>query len=417
MLLEIYLKQNNLSLKQIHLNSGIAESTIRSIDKRDLEKWNIEYFDAIGKSLNKSKYTVMRELEKLQASIADEKNSLMYNGKFDLENRRYIGNKNKLMDWISKLIVENTVGNSFFDVFAGTGVVSKAMLNKYDEFILNDFLYSSNIIFHAFFDSDDYDRQKLIHYKELFQEINDNKYDDDYFSNNYGNKYFSVRDAKVIGEIRTRIDLLNDLNDKERNILIASLLYSVDKIANTVGHYDAFRKNVNIEDKFVFELIKPMNTENKKVKIYREDSNLLIKKVSADIAFIDPPYNSRQYSRFYHVLESIVKWDKPKLVGTAMKPPEENMSDYCRCSAPKIFEDLINNLNVKNIVVTYNNTYDSRSSSSRNKITLEQIKNILEKKGKTEIFETDYYRFNAGKTDVSNHKELVFITKVGIFGE
>ena len=136
--------------------------------------------------------------------------------------------------------------------------------------------------------------------------------------------------------------------------------------------------------------------------------------VAADVAFIDPPYNSRQYSRFYHVMETITKWEKPELTGAAMKPPEENMSNYCRNSAPKVFAELIESLNVKYIVVTYNNTYDSKSSSSRNKITLEQIKEILEKKGKTQVFETDYHRFNAGKTDATDHKELVFITRVDV---
>ena len=96
-----------------------------------------------------------------------------------------------------------------------------------------------------------------------------------------------------------------------------------------------------------------------------------------------------------------------------MKPPEENMSDYCRNSAPEVFGELIESLNVRYIVVTYNNTYDSKSSSSRNKITLEQIREILEKKGKTQVFETGYHRFNAGKTDSTDHKELVFITEVG----
>lgn len=38
------------------------------------------------------------------------------------------------------------------------------------------------------------------------------------------------------------------------------------------------------------------------------DANQLVRKVKADIAFIDPPYNSRQYSRFYHILENIVQW-------------------------------------------------------------------------------------------------------------
>lgn len=96
-----------------------------------------------------------------------------------------------------------------------------------------------------------------------------------------------------------------------------------------------------------------------------------------------------------------------------MKPPEENMSEYCRSTAPKAFEDLVNHLKVRYIVVTYNNTYDSKSSSSKNKITLEEIKAILEAKGKTLVFEKSHQCFNTGKTEFADHKEMVFITKVG----
>lgn len=103
----------------------------------------------------------------------------------------------------------------------------------------------------------------------------------------------------------------------------------MDKVANTVGHYDAYRKIDTIEDKFVYELINPEKTSDK-FFIYRMDANILVRKVKADIAFIDPPYNSRQYSRFYHVLENVVQWKKPQLVGTALKPQAENMSEYGR---------------------------------------------------------------------------------------
>ena len=36
------------------------------------------------------------------------------------------------------------------------------------------------------------------------------------------------------------------LNERERAILITSLLYAMDKIAQTCGHYDAYRKNGNL---------------------------------------------------------------------------------------------------------------------------------------------------------------------------
>lgn len=89
------------------------------------------------------------------------------------------------------------------------------------------------------------------------------------------------------------------------------------------------------------------------------------------------------------------------------------MSEYCRSSAPKVFADLIKHIDVKYIVVTYNNAYNTKSSSSRNKITLKEIKDILSSKWQTAIYEKKHQCFNAGKTEFDNHKEYVFITKAG----
>lgn len=334
----------------------------------------------------------------------------------NINNRRYTGSKYKLMPWIKELILENCPEHdSLFDVFGGTGVVTSELLDITSSNIINDFLFSNEIIYKAFFGKGKYDRKKLKAHVNKYSEIDRNILEDNYVSENYGDKYFRYEDAKLIGFIREDLQREYDngeINEREFCILLASLLYSFDRCANTVGHYEAYIKGKEIRAEFIYGLVEPIISKNK-IDIYREDSNELAKRVVADIAFIDPPYNSRQYSRFYHVMETITKWEKPELVGTAMKPPEENMSNYCRNSAPKVFAELIESLKVKYIVVTYNNTYDSKSSSSRNKITLEQIQEILEKKGKTQIFETDYHRFNAGKTDASDHKELVFITRVG----
>ena len=66
---------------------------------------------------------------------------------------------------------------------------------------------------------------------------------DNYVSPNFGGKYFSLSDAKKIGCIREDLEQQREnLSRKEFDILLASLLYSMDKIANTVGHYDAYRK-------------------------------------------------------------------------------------------------------------------------------------------------------------------------------
>ena len=339
-----------------------------------------------------------------------------YDSMFNIDNRRYVGSKTKLIPWIRKEIISNCKScKSFCDLFAGTGVVSNSFIDIYDTFYINDFLYSNEIIYKAFFENKKYDIDKLNKIKKKYKEIRIDEISDNYVSKNYGNKFFSNDDAKIIGHIRENIEKKyknEKINEKEYDILLASLIYSFDKIANTVGHYDAYRKKTKNFEKFEFDLINPIKTQGKKIIITREDSNIISKKIRGDIVFIDPPYNSRQYSRFYHLLETIVKWDKPKLYGTALKPKEENMSDYCRANAPVVFEELIKGLKCKYIIVTYNNTYNSKSSSSKNKITLYEIKSILQNKGKTIILNKTHRFFNAGKSNLENHKEYLFITKV-----
>ena len=330
---------------------------------------------------------------------------------FNIENRRYIGSKAKLMPKIVELVLSNTKGNSFFDVFSGTGVVSKYFLEHYDTFILNDLLYSNEIIYRSFFESNNFD---IISLKSKINSLLPHSLDnisENYFSDMFGGKYFSYNDAKLIGFIREIINNKKLFNRKEKEILLTSLIYSADRVANTVGHYEAYIKGKFIQDRFQLDLIRPLNTINKNISIYRQDANLLINRISSDIAFIDPPYNSRQYSRFYHVLDNLTQWDKPELFGTALKPKEQNMSEYCRVKAPIIFDELVKNINAKFLVVTYNNTYTSKSKSSQNKISHEQILSSLANIGKTKIFELPHSHFNAGKSSLDNHKEFVFITE------
>lgn len=336
----------------------------------------------------------------------------IYSKPIALESRRYIGSKAKLIDWIMETIKKETDDvHTFFDVFAGTGVVTKAALNSFDYVFTNDFLHSNNLIYKAFFEDGDFDEIKIGDFLDRYNEIDPATIPENYFSINFGGKYFEHGIAKLVGYIRQDIeDKKDSLTEKEYCILIASLIYNIDKLANTVGHFEAYIKKPINPQPLKLRMIEAESYDN--IQIFKQDSNLLAKGLTADIAYIDPPYNSRQYSRFYHVYETLVKWDMPQLFGVAMKPTPENMSRYCTSRAVDAFEDLISSLNVKYIAVSYNNTYNSKSSSSENKITLAQIKYILEKCGPTHMYECSHRFFNAGKTDFNDHKELLFITAV-----
>ena len=86
------------------------------------------------------------------------------------------------------------------------------------------------------------------------------------------------------------------------------------------------------------------------------DSNELVRKIYADLVYIDPPYNSRQYCDAYHLLENVARWEKPQVFGVARKMDRTKLkSKYCTKNATKTFEDLIRNLNCKYILFSYNN--------------------------------------------------------------
>ena len=337
---------------------------------------------------------------------------------FNINNRRYTGSKQKITNWINEILSRECKGSSSFcDLFAGTGCVANSVIEKYKTIYINDFLYSNEVIYKAFFLKEDYDLTKIVSFCNKYADLDPSKIEPNYVSVNYGGKYFEKNDALKIGFIRQDIeDHRDQLNEKEYSILLASLIYSFDRCANTVGHYEAYFKKAKLRSSFEFELIKPVINsakDSREIHIFREDSNKLAKNICCDVVYIDPPYSSRQYSRFYHVIEVIVEWKFPKLYGTALKPEPENMSDYCSSKAIDAFTNLIGSLKCKYIVVSYNNTYNSKSNSSKNKMELEDIKSVLSLRGNTKEFSIQHGAFNAGKTDLKDHREFLFVTKVG----
>jgi len=333
---------------------------------------------------------------------------------YNLGNRRFVGSKQKLAGWIIEAIMANCKGNSFFEVFAGTSIVSSKMAEQMKCVIMNDTLQSNKIIYEAFYGAGNSSKIKLNNYKTRFNSIEKGQLSKGWFAQNYGGKYFGINDCIVIEAIRNILAIEKQkLTKKEYSILFASLIYSMDKVSNTVGHYDAYIQKKPADNNFLFDLIEPLDLHDVKVEIYCSDANELAGKIKADIAYIDPPYNSRQYCQFYHVYETLVKWDEPELFGTALKRKGESLSDYCRTKAPETFADLIEKLKCKYLVVSYNNTYNSKSNSSRNKIQLNEIVNILSKYGKVKKLSKSHRAFNTGKTDLPDHREYLFIVEKG----
>lgn len=327
-----------------------------------------------------------------------------------INNRRYLGNKYKLLPFITKVVNEECENiNTVADIFAGTGVVASAFTDK--KIITNDIMYSNYICHVAWFSSEAYSEKKIIDLITRYNSINISE--DNYMSINYANTYFDLDDCRKIGFIREDIEIRykdGRINDREKALLLTSLLYAMDKIANTCGHYDAYRKGVEFERHLELYIPEPECNLNENNMCYNLDTNLLVEDIEADLVYIDPPYNSRQYCDAYHLLENIARWEKPEVFGIAKKMDRTALkSDYCTHKATKAFEELISTIHAKYILLSYNNMAEKGNDRSNAKISDEDIIRILKQKGKVKVYSESYKAFTTGKSDIKENEERLFL--------
>ncbi|MDR1087660.1 MAG: DNA adenine methylase [Endomicrobium sp.] len=330
-----------------------------------------------------------------------------------IQNRRYIGSKIKLLPFIDKVLNSEKINfNTCADLFAGTGVVSEHFLSQNKKVYINDNLFSNYIFYNAWLSNKKYSSEKISKWLDYYNQSTD-YIKDNYFSDTFSGTYFSYNNAKFIGSVREHLEnIKKDLTEREFCILLSSLLYSADKIANTVGHYEAFLSSEPIEIK-----IKLLPLEIKRYKyqpiITCQNANVIAKDINVDLTYIDPPYNARQYVNFYHILENIAEWKKLSVSGKTLKfPRNEKKSDYSKSKALHFLMDLVAELKTKYIMLSYNNTYQANSEASNNKIKFNEIVNLLSGFGKLKIYDSDYKFFNSGKTFFDGHKEFLFVCKI-----
>lgn len=327
-----------------------------------------------------------------------------------INNRRYLGNKYKLLPFITKVVNDECSDiETIADIFAGTGAVSSAFTNK--TIITNDLMHSNYICNYAWFGAEEYNPQIIIDFVVRYNATTG--CGNNYMTENFADTYFSREDCSKIGFIREDIEenyKNGTINNRERAILITSLLYAMDKIAVTCGHYDAYRKGADFEASL--ELYVPLAEVNNNPSnhCFNEDANELVKRIETDLVYIDPPYNSRQYCDAYHLLENVARWEKPEVFGVAKKMDRSGMkSKYCTMSATKAFEALIGDIKAKYIMLSYNNMAEKGNCRSNAKISDEDIIRILSKKGTVKVFEESYKAFTTGKSDIAENAERLFL--------
>ncbi len=286
---------------------------------------------------------------------------------------RYLGSKIKLLSSIEDVIKKNNIhGETFADLFAGTGCVGDYFKDQY-KIISNDFLYFSYVLNTAKLMN-----ESIPKFEKLSKKINDNVFDwlnnmvfepnEDFFMyKNYtpaGERmFFTESNGIKIDGIRMKIEELyqnEDISKNEYYFLLASMIESLTKVSNTSGTYEAFLKYWDSRAEKEFK-ISPLEINEVKLYsdniIYNRDTNDLVREISGDIAYIDPPYTVTQYVSAYHMFETLTKYDTPVIKGIGGKRDRDGQNSlYSQRKKAKIsFEDLFRQIQFKHILISYSN--------------------------------------------------------------
>ncbi len=340
----------------------------------------------------------------------------------------YIGSKKSLLEFIEKSIAKVVKENDykFSDLFAGTGIVWRYFKEKGHSVIANDLQYYSYVINKNYIENhqplefkwlftilDNIENIEVLEKKDLILNYLDSLKGKKWFIyKNYSTwwtkwqeherLYFSDENAMKCDAIRTQIEDWKKselINENEYYFLLTSLLENIDKVANTASVYWVFLKKLKKSAQNLM-MLKPANffLNDHEHKVYNSDVNELIKNTSHDVVYLDPPYNERQYSANYHVLETIAKYDSPEIRGkTWMRDYSEQKSLYCKKTEVKnSFRELIQNIDAKYVFLSYN---------CDGLMSFNDIKEVMSERWEYWVFTKEYRRFKADKTESRNHKK------------
>jgi adenine-specific DNA-methyltransferase len=374
---------------------------------------------------------------------------------------KYMGSKREILDFVTDAIEQLDVESDWVcDLFAGTGVVSGSVKTKYkvhsndiqsysailSETYLTDFKSvisltkieeiknEANVLVNEFrslypelkFDYSGVNKLDDVIALEKSQQLLINKEFNigfHLFAKNYSGTYWSYDQCVWIDSLRC---VAENYNGKPEYLAIMSALISaMSQVSQSTGHYAQYRdvNEDNLLDILIYrnrqiwiyferkfnELIISLNgAQIKGYKITRLDylDCLRVMKENS-IVYADPPYQSVHYSRFYHTLETLVRYDYPNVSHKGRYRDDRHQSPFCKKTTVKeAFKSLFHGVRRKK-------SHLALSYSDTGIITLSQIlllgKEVFKDKYKVSILEKDHIHSNMGRSDENQQDVIEYI--------
>lgn len=364
---------------------------------------------------------------------------------------KYMGSKREIIDFVTAAIDELGVSNTWFcDLFSGTSVVGASLKGKYN-IHSNDIQSYSGVLaktyladlktnipvtaidlvkeeatalvneFRAMYLDLDFDYnstndiKKIISIEKAQQGLIEKEFHIGFhlFAKYYSGTYWNFEQCVWIDSLRC---VAEKYKDKPLYFAImSSLISAMSYVSQSTGHYAQYRdiNEKNIDDILIYrrrniwnyferkfrELSITLNgTATKEYRITNLDYLDCLRMIEkGSIVYADPPYQSVHYSRFYHALETLVRYDYPAVSHKGRYREDRHQSPFCKkTTVNQAFTALFKGVNDKdaNLALSYSDT---------GMINLLQIKDLAKEIFKTgysvTVLEKDHIHSKMGRSD------------------
>jgi len=356
------------------------------------------------------------------------------------EGVKYAGSKLKLLPYVLRLI-EKLDAKTILDGFSGTTRVSQALAKSGYQVLSNDIAVWSEVFGTCYL----LNKKTRAEYQELIEHLNAVKPIDGWFTEHYGGqpnggcaiqtdglkKPWQVHNTRKLDAIREEIDRLS-LPAVDKAVALTGLILALDEVDSTLGHFVSYLQDWSPRSYNRLFLKAPnVFVTEKEHKVFRRDIFDLVKDVSADLAYFDPPYGSNnqkmppsrvRYASYYHLWTTVCLNDRPKLFGKAKR--REDTSDVV---ASSVFEEFRRNRTgkfialeaIERLIKSTNARWILLSYSSGGRATAQELNELLCECGTIlDFIEVDYKKNVMAEMKWTNewirdseqpHREFLFL--------
>lgn len=314
---------------------------------------------------------------------------------------KYLGSKRLLVEHIVSLCAALRPERcTVLDLFSGTSRVGHALKGAGYGVLSNDHNSFAHILGVCYIQAHaprvERDARRII------DELNALPPGDGPFTQSYSirARYFHPDNARRIEAMRNRIEAL-DLKPELRAVVLTSLIEGADRVDSTTGVQMAYLKSWAPRALRPIELRLPAILacpEGLPCRAFNLDALDAAHGLSADIAYLDPPYNQHSYLGNYHVWESLVRWDHPETYGVACKRIDcrERKSDFnSKVRIHDALSRVIDALDARTLIVSFND---------EGYLSGEQIRAMLGALGPVAVIDHDHPRYVGCRIGIHNRR-------------